>query len=602
MNIKKVVTRNSNWLNATWLLMSIASMLVLFITRLNAVAIVLAGLTAISSLMIFIGLLKYKSVSLNLVLSPFIMIISIALFYIIWGVDDSFITRVLSNIFLALPILLVLYFMAFGVHRMLKLKHQVVVNTVLSFMLVLLSVVYILTMNLKSNPIVEDMSKGHDEYLNAIKVGDATKTPNILYIMTDDMGYGDISSYSDCNINTPNIDRIASSGVILDNFYASSPVCTPSRFSTLTGRYPARGYLDKVLFPTVKSFSPFNMGRHYNSFELRNNVDGILGDEITFAEILQKAGYNTGIFGKWHLGDYGQYLPNNQGFDYFYGSHVVNDMSPYEFYRNDEKVIDASSMNQADITRLLTDEIKGYITQNANEPFLAYYTTPWPHYPIHVSDSFKGQSASGNYGDCIEELDSGIGEILDLLEELDLYDNTIIVFTSDNGPGREGSTGGLRSRKNTVFEGGHKVPFIMSYPAMLEKGVRYQGKATNMDILPTVCDILGLSLPTDRIIDGSSMMGVLTNTDTSTFDYFYYMNKHKVYGVQHNSYKLFDRVRSENSAFIDQVYVNYLFNIDLDPDESYNLASHYPEKIDEYNGYIKAFRENLKSNRRGIIN
>lgn len=197
------------------------------------------------------------------------------------------------------------------------------------------TVLFVFTMNLRTKPNTVRMWDGQDDYLNNV---DANKTdsnaPNVLVVLMDDLGYGDISA-NGAIYDTPNIDRLVDEGAQFTNFYSSYSVCSPARFSALTGRYPYRGYADNVIYPTVNTFSPFAATRQFNSVEMGANADGMLGDEITIAEALHSAGYATGCFGKWHLGDYGEYLPTNQGFDYFYGSHHVNDMAPFYHVREE---------------------------------------------------------------------------------------------------------------------------------------------------------------------------------------------------------------------------------------------------------------------------
>ena len=251
---------------------------------------------------------------------------------------------------------------------------------------------------------------------------------------------------------TPNIDSIGENGLSFENFYSSYSVCSPARFACLTGRYPYRGYADNVLFPTISTFKPFAATRLFNSFEMGNNVDGMLGDEITLAETLRKAGYNTGAFGKWHLGDYGEYLPTNQGFDYFYGSHHVNDMTHYYFVRETggeyEIVHGADELkDQSKLTEYIHNELENWLvetTTNSDNPFFIYYASPWPHAPLAVGEEFDGKTGMGTYVDCVTEFDAYLGKLFNKLEELGELENTIIIFSSDNGPALEGSVVELR--------------------------------------------------------------------------------------------------------------------------------------------------------------
>jgi arylsulfatase A-like enzyme len=207
--------------------------------------------------------------------------------------------------------------------------------------------------------------KQHDDYLKSITQTKGEK-PNIVLVFVDDMGYGDISCFGSKAICTPNLDKMADEGVKMNNFYASSPVCSPSRFSCMTGRYPTRGFVNGVFFPTKKS--PMKI---MNNFMFPYGIKGILPDEITIPEALSAGGYKTGMFGKWHLGDCSPYLPTEKGFDHFFGSYYSNDMKPYAYYRNDDVVIEAEA-DQTKLTKAITSEILNYIDENKDEPFFVF--------------------------------------------------------------------------------------------------------------------------------------------------------------------------------------------------------------------------------------
>lgn len=590
----------------------------MFIGIFPMLSIILAAFACFFALFILIELLWKKALNPWFAVSYILVYASIIAFYTVYGVDGRM-ENLLGNLLIALPavaVFLVLVFFALLVRRHWRNAACAVICTVM----IGASVFYVLTMNLRIKPQVEPLQDGHELYLSSLNGTDISDSPNVLFILADDMGYADISSYSYKQdgqpvINTPNIDSIGENGVMLENFYAASPVCTPSRFACMTGRYPSRGYLDNVLFPTEAGFTPFSSTRYYNPFQFVKGVDGILPDEITVAEALQSAGYSTGMFGKWHLGDYGDYWPTKNGFDYFYGSPHVNDMTPYEYYRNEEKIISHKDMDQSKTTALLTEEITGFIENavNGGDKFFAYYATPWPHYPIYASEEYEGTSKGGTYGDCLEELDASVGTVLDLLKSLDVFDDTLIIFTSDNGPGREGATGALRGRKNTTFDGGQKVPFLACYPGGFGKiDDRLSARTMNIDLFPTILDAVGIKLPNDRVIDGRSLMPLLMGDiapDAKIHDCLYYIKGGKVQAVQMpvatdsgtHDFKFYKSVRTENSAFIDQVYKNYLFNLDQDPAEAYNVASTYPTAKTALEEQLKAFQKELKENRRGIL-
>lgn len=601
----------------------------------NFLGAVMVALIIITSLVIFLCVAIRKQVQLYLWITYIILAGGSLLFFSAWGAE-GFGKSLGYNLMLSvLPIAagVLLYF----IDPMCKNNEiaKKVVPLVLTVVMIGTSLMCFLAMSMRLRPTVKSLQAGHDEYLKSI--GKAKEnSPNVLFILMDDMAYSDISCYSYLakedktpTINTPTLDALAEEGVSFENFYACSPVCSPSRFGILTGRYPSRGYLDNVVFPTAVSLNPFGSTRYLNPFQFYNNVDGILGDEITVAEALRSAGYSTALIGKWNLGDYGEYLPTNQGFDYFYGSYYVNDMTPYNMVREvggqaEEVLSHWDLLDQSETTKILTNELNNYISNAVKEdnPFFAYYCTPWPHYPIFSGE--KGDTTDDSYIACIEEFDAYLGKTIQLLKDKGVYEDTLIIFTSDNGPGREGVTGALRGRKNTTFDGGHKVPLIMSYPnGHIGKTNKVITTSTmNIDLFPTILQYAGINkLPTDRIIDGVSMYDILEEKDGTynnpryrLHDALYYIKRGKVQGVQMPidskdkngnpvvyDYKYFDKVRTENSAFIDQMYKNYLFNLTLDPAEGYNVSMTYPEVASELNAKLNEFRESLKRNRRGIL-
>lgn len=628
-------------------------MLALWIVRLNLIAVISALYCCIVSALLFLGTVTRKRINIWYFYGYVAASFGITMYYIVWGADASFGMRLLSNIGLALPSFIVILFLYY-VSLYVKKHRQVTAAVCLSVALILTSVVYALTMNLKSKPKVFSLQKGHDEYLAGV---DADKTkansPNVLFILMDDLGYGDISRYG-AIFDTPNIDSIADNGLYFENFYATYSVCSPSRFAAMTGRYPYRGYADNVMYPTEKCFVPFSMTRHYNSFELGNNVDGMLGDEITVAETFKAAGYNTGAIGKWHLGDYGQYLPTNQGFDYFYGSYQVNDMTPYYFVteQNGEATPDPDFTtaklreSQAGVTKKLHEEMTAFITDAAegDAPFFAYYSTPWPHAPLSVGEEFDGATGLGVYADCVTEFDYYLGELFETMKELGVYDNTVIVFTSDNGPALQGSTGELRGGKYLAYEGGQKVPFMMKWEANPEavgavtgSATRVEGSAVLVDLYPTLVELAGITgnngrtlnyMPFDREIDGVSMIPMLTGEK----DYIHgadnpilYMKREQIKGIQYTidtdrlleinqnysdyeiitdndwlQFKYFKKMQNDNPAFFNLVRKNWLHIITDDSGENYNRADVYPEIAAEMKQAMEDAMDEFKANRRGV--
>ena len=623
-------------------------------------------------IIMFCGVLKSGNLGKFNFLSYSTLMLGTFFMYLVWGADP-FGTRLGYNLMLVSLAIIAIVMVVLAIRVVHDHKVQYVLTSVATVLMVASALFYTLFASIRIRPIAKNMWKGHDEYLEAVR-GSVTNcnnddSPNVLVVLMDDMAYADISAYSylgkdNATIHTPNLDKLAEDGVMLENAYASSPVSSPSRFGIMTGRYSARGHLDNVVFQTKQQNTPFSTTRFFNPFQLGCNADGILGDEVTIAEVMKAKGYNTGLFGKWNLGDYGEYLPTQQGFDYFYGSHYINDMNPYNIVREvkDEKgnsiVTEVKDndyrLEQSESTKTFSGELDSFISGSIDrgEKFFAEYWSPWPHFPIF--SGVPGDKSDDNYIDCIEEFDTYLGKTFDMLKEKGVYDDTLIIFTSDNGPGREGVTGNHRGRKNTTFDGGHKVPFIAAYKnGGIGKGdnvridpsdgyKKINTPSTNVDIFPTILDYCNvknsdgsLMLPQDRVIDGISIKSWLdgvTAEETRVHDAIYYLKRGKVEGIQMPleatvrfsegrelervqtgiyNFKYYDKVHTENSAFIDQFYVNYLFNLSLDPAEGYNVAMKYDKRADTgvQDGNIVEimrkrlfdFRHELKTNRRGII-
>lgn len=564
--------------------------------------------------------------------------------------EGNFFTRLLGNFLIALPVITaIVLLVVFAAKITKKFTFQRIITGIMSVVLMGTTVLFVLTTNLRTEPKTQRMWEGQDEYLkNMDKNSTRESKPNVLFILMDDLGYGDVSANGSI-YETPNIDSIAENGVNFENFYSSYSVCSPARFAALTGRYPYRGYADNVMYPTISTFSPFAQTRIFNSIEMGNNCDGMLGDEITIAEAFQSAGYKTGAFGKWHLGDYGEYLPTNQGFDYFYGSHHVNDMVPfyhateengeYEIVKGTDQLKD-----QKDATKWIHQEITSWITDVAqssdDQPFFAYYATPWPHAPVFVGDEFKGETGMGTYADCVTEFDYYLGQLFDTMEDLGILDDTIIIFTSDNGPALEGSTAELRGGKYLAYEGGQKVPFFIRWDnsdGLVPKGEKRSQTSTLVDLFPTLvemCSLTGNSgttdnyMPFDREIDGVSMVPVLKNdTPIHTKEHpILHMKREKIKALQYTvptadilsqeeyrdykypvltdndyvTFKYFRKMQNDNPAFFDKNRKNWLHILTDDAGENYNRSKVFPTVADEMNGEIDNWTKNFKENRRGI--
>lgn len=649
----------------------------LFALRLNIVAVVNVAYMCIVSAITIIGVLFCKKLYKWNFIGYGISALSVALYYAVWGADAgfgafssgkagwsstanalfsgesnfNFFVRLGGNLLLILPcVITLLALFLIGRKQFSKKGIHFTVTSLLSLVLAGTTVFYVLTMNLRSKPNVDRLWEGHDDYLNKLDTV-KNESPNVLFILMDDMGWGD-TSLNGAIYETPNMDRIGEEGLNFDNFYSSYSVCSPARFALMTGRYPFRGYADNVMYPTIDTFSPFASTRIFNSIEMGANCDGMLGDEITIAEVFQNAGYNTGAFGKWHLGDYGEYLPTNQGFDYFYGSHHVNDMTPfyhvseengkYEIVHGTDEMFRDGKKDQSKLTEWINKEMTDWITDkvtNSDEPFFAYYASPWPHAPVFAGDDFDGESGMGTYVDCLTEIDYYLGQLFYTLEELGVMDDTIIIFTSDNGPALEGSVNELRGGKYLAYEGGQKVPCMIRWGnnnGLWEAGTTLENSATLVDMFPTLIELCGITgdsgkenyLPFDREIDGISMLPLLTNDSViHTAEHpILHMKREKLKAIQYTvstesilsrkeysdykypvlkendyiTFKYFKSIQNDNSAFFDKFRKNWLHILSDDIGENYNRTVTYPTIAKEMEEKMNDTINNLKENRRGI--
>ena len=641
----------------------------MLVTRVNMTAVVCVAFNCIVSALIAVSLIIKKKVYAPMVFAYAAASLGVVLYFVIWGADAGFgafttgmagyssvdnplftgegnlFTRLLGNIIIVAPNAVSLWALFFVTKKTFKNNVvKTVLTAVLTVCLLGTTVLYVLTMNLRAKPNTERLWEGHDDYLKKVDNKATKESPNVLIVMMDDLGYGDVS-LNGAIYDTPNIDSIGENGLNFTNFYSAYSVCSPARFAALTGRYPYRGYADNVIYPTVQTISPFAQTRIFNSIEMGNNADGMLGDEITMAEAFKAAGYNIGAFGKWHLGDYGEYLPTNQGFDYFYGSHHVNDMKPFYHVteENGEWEIAHSTKDLKDqsmATKWIHDEISSWIAEQSqsDKPFFAYYATPWPHAPVYAGDDFDGTTGLGTYVDCVTEFDHYLGILFDEMEAQGVLDDTIIVFTSDNGPALEGSVGDLRGGKYLAYEGGQKVPFMIRWDndngALGTKGTERDNSAVLVDLFPTLLDLCDITvegsdnnLPTDRVIDGISMSELLKNDSViHTKDHpILHMKREKLKAIQYavpvsevtsqypeydyevlknNDYvtfKYFEKIQNDNSAFWDKNRKNWLHILTDDYAENYNRTTVYPEIADQFNEKMHEIIDNFNENRRGII-
>ncbi len=391
-----------------------------------------------------------------------------------------------------------------------------------------------------------------------------SRLPNFIVIMADDLGYGDLGIYGSKLIKTPNLDRMALQGARLDSFYSSANVCTAARGGLLTGRYPIRlNLVSDVARPT-------------------NDVH-LAAEEISLAEALKPLGYQTALFGKWHLGSRLEWSPLTQGFDEYFGVLHSNDMTPLELYRQDQMI--ENPVNQNTLTQRYTSEAIRFIEDNQDEPFFLYMPHTFPHVPLYVSNEFSGQSDAGLYGDVVETIDWSVGQVLGTLERLGIDENTLVLFTSDNGPWFEGSSGPYRDRKGSSWEGGQRVPFIAKWPGTIPGGLVSNEPAMNIDIFPTLVKLAGGNLPLDRKIDGKDILPMLVAGADSPHDVLYLFDSDRIAGVRSGQWKLVVETRYRGAIPSFDNPASYygpnglLFNVQRDPSETYSFTRENPEVV-----------------------
>ena len=419
----------------------------------------------------------------------------------------------------------------------------------------------------------------HSALLSAADAA-AAKRPNFIVILADDLGYGDIGSYGATLIKTPNIDKLAAQGVQLNSFYASANVCTASRGGLLTGRYPIRlNLVADVARPT--------------------NDIGLASEELTIAEALGKEGYSTALVGKWHLGEEAHRNPTLHGFDEFFGLLHSNDMAPVELYEGTKKI--EFPVDQTQLTKRYTARAQQFITRNKDQPFFLYLSHAFPHVPLFASAEFSGRSEAGLYGDVVEELDWSTGEVMKTLAELDLDDNTLVIFTSDNGPWWEGSAGQYRDRKGSSWEGGLRVPFIARWPAQIAAGLVSTEPAMNIDLLPTFAAAANATIASEVILDGKDILPMLKNTSKSPHEVLYLFDKDRIAGVRQGQWKLV--VESKYQFLLNRFDhpssyygpVGLLFNLEKDPSETYSYSRENPAVVERLRQHLMAGQKALAS-------
>lgn len=427
--------------------------------------------------------------------------------------------------------------------------------------------------------------------------------PNIVIILMDDMGYGDIGRTGANQYETPNLNRLAVQGMQFTWYYSPQAVSSASRAGLLTGCYPNRIGISGALMPWA--------------------TNGINPEETTIAEMLKKKGYHTGIIGKWHLGHHKMFLPLQHGFDEYYGLPYSNDMWPVDFdgipirlkdttstkmkypvlplIEGNEKVGEVPDLaGQDKLTTEYTERAVRFIENHKKEQFFLYFPQSMVHIPLGVSEKFRGKSKQGLYGDVMMEIDWSVGEVLKALERNGLEKNTLVIFTSDNGPwlnfgNHAGTTGGLREGKGTSWEGGQRVPCIMRWPGVIPEGQICNQLASSIDILPTLAAITGAPLP-EKKIDGVNILPLMKGEKDAAprHEFLYYYQQNSLEGVQKDFWKIvlphkYRTYRGMKPGMDGwpgptanvSVEKPELYDLRRDPGEWYDVSEYYPEKVKE---------------------
>jgi len=434
------------------------------------------------------------------------------------------------------------------------------------------------------------------------------RKPNVVIILTDDMGYGDISCFNQKNYQTPQIDKLAEEGVLCTDFYVPTPYCAPSRATILTGRFPLRHGL-------IQNPAP----------DAGINDVGLSNNEVTLGEIYQSAGYKTKLIGKWHLGHKTEFFPVKHGFDEYYGILYSNDMRPVQIIENMDTV--EYPVDQSLLTKKYTEKAIDFIERNQKQPFFLHLCHAMPHKPLAASKEFyTPETPDDLYADVIRELDWSVGAVMAKLKELNLLDNTIVIFMSDNGPWYGGSTGGLKGMKATTWEGGIRVPFIIRYPEVFPKNTRVEVPCWSPDIFPTLLSLTHQKPDKKIILDGQNITEILKGNQTEHAPVFS-MHNAEIMSVRKGDWKLFVREpryyketdlstwrdsRGPDGTTIIAPLVGQanpglypgviplpfqnkilLFNLRNDPAETVDLSTEKPEKVNELMKEYKKFESTL---------
>lgn len=440
----------------------------------------------------------------------------------------------------------------------------------------------------------------------ALGTSAALAKPNIVIIYADDLGYGDLGCYGHPVIRTPHLDRMAAEGMRFTSFYSAAEVCTPSRAALLTGRLPVRSGMCHDQFRVLRSRSTGHLPH----------------DEITLAEALKPQGYSTACVGKWHLGVWSnnpEGHPSKHGFDHFFGLPHSNDMDPVPgitpkgapgrrdqdpawwnspLYRGTELV--ERPADQTTLTRRYTEEAAGFIRERKGAPFFLYFPHTFPHVPLFTSEQFKS-SPAGLYGNVIEELDWSVGRVLDTLRETGVAENTLVFFSSDNGPwliqNQQGGTAGLlREGKGSTWEGGMRVPGIAWWPGKIKAGSVNRDIACTMDLFVTSLKLAGAEAPKDRDMDGLDLSETLLSGKPSPRKTMMYYRGQQLFAIRKGPWKMHLQTQAAYGQPKPEKHdPPLLFHLEIDPSERFHVAADHPEVIADLKKEIEAHQSGLKA-------
>lgn len=478
----------------------------------------------------------------------------------------------------------------------------VVALVVLGLLVVILRGVYV---EFRGPTVDRDHFVQKQAYLDGIEPS-GVEPFNIVLIFFDDLGWGDLSSYGNSLIETPRMDALAAEGLRMTNFYSASPVCTPSRAALLTGRYPPRTRTDRHVF--FNDYHLVGWGRRILGF-----ANALPKEEITLAEVLQRAGYRTHMVGKWHLGSTQGYWPTDFGFDEWFGVLYSNDMFPLHLYENDQVVVEdnreggvfaserdertpllGEGIDQTKLTQMYTDKAVEFLEAQGDAPFFLYIPHSFPHVPHYAAEEFTGQSKGGTYGDVVEDLDRSTGAIMDALERLGFAENTLVIVSSDNGADYNGSAGPLRGRKQEILEGGQRVPMLVRWPGRIPQGTETDAMAMNTDLLPTVLELLDLPLPQDRIIDGRNIVQTLTGGKQSHEALYYFPTIDTLPGaIRSQDFKL---TLATGDPGRNREHLSR-----MEGSEAHEVSNLYPDVLIDLKKKLEAKRKEVDENPRGWL-